>query len=245
MTAYREEPEENQQWRKKIRALVLNRHPGIRGKSLAEKCAEYWKGFDGKWELSNEFEDIGVSIWERPSEIKSGAFFNVGTAASITGCVRAHLFASLRACGGVVYCDTDSIICRTTGGLPLGGDLGAWKLEAISAPDSVWIAGKKLYALKLAPEFWTAKKDGKTIKWADASKADRKGLEWKKWKTASKGVRLSPEEIVTVAEGTEVKSTLDAPTFSLFTSRRIGGSEKDFITRTVRRDDQRKRRIAA
>ena len=149
--------------------------------------------------------------------ICSNSFFNVATAASITGCVRAHLFRSLRAVREPVYCDTDSIICRDPGTLKIGRELGEWKEEAESKAGGLWIAGRKLYALE--------KKGGG-------------------WKLASKGVRLSPREIQTVANGEAVKSTLHAPTFSLYTTRSARGSKADFITRTIVRDDKRKRRGA-
>jgi hypothetical protein len=220
MTDYAEEPEENEASRKKIKKYVKAKHPGIRGEAFRLLCADYWAGFDGKWERANDFEDIGVSIWERACEVRSNGFFNVATAASITGCVRAHMFESLRRVKNPVYCDTDSIICEDTGKLPLGAGLGEWKLEAESTRGGVHIAGKKLYAFELAPAY---RKNGK------------------KWKLASKGVKLTAEEIVRVARGEVVKSTLIAPTFSLFTTRSVKGSKQDFITRTVRRDDQRRK----
>lgn len=230
MTDYREEPEENHDTRNKIAKLVETRHPGIRGESFDEKCREYWNGYAHKWTLANDFEDIGVSIWERPCEVRSNGFFNVATAASITGCVRAFLFESLRKCDNPIYCDTDSIVCEHPGALALGRELGEWKLECQFHPDSVWIAGKKLYAGKLAKAYWKKDKDGNYLP------------EEKQFKYASKGVKLSPQEIIRVAEGETVKSTLIAPTFSIFTTRAVKGSKQDFITRTVRRDDLRKKR---
>lgn len=223
MTDYAEEPDENKTYRKQIAKLVKTKHPGIRGESYRMRCADYWAGLVGKWERTNDFEDIGVSIWEKPCEVRSNGFFNVATAASITGCVRAHLFSSLQKVKNPVYCDTDCIVCRGTGDLVLGAELGQWKVEAKSTAGGVHIAGKKLYAFELAKEF---RKPGK------------------RWKLASKGVKLTANEIVRVARGEVVKSTLAAPTFSLFTTRSVKGSKADFITRTVRRDDQRKKRKA-
>jgi DNA polymerase elongation subunit (family B) len=217
MTDYGEEPDENKVWRKQIAKLVRAKHPKLKGEAYAEKCAAYWRGLDDKWELANSFEDAGISIWEKPSEKKKDAFFNVATAASITGCVRAFMFESLRAVRRPVYCDTDSIICEDTGALKMGADLGEWKLECESVRDGLWIAAKKLYALKI--------KDGK-----------------KEWKLASKGVRLSAEEIQKVANGKTIKTTLEAPTFSIFTTRSVKGSSRDFVTRTTTRDDLRVRK---
>lgn len=219
MTAYREEPEENIVWRKKVCAFVKMKHPELRGKKFREMAAAYWDKFADKWTIANDFEDDGITIWEKPVEIKSNSFFNVATAASITGCVRANLARALRSVKRPVYCDTDSIICSDTGKLRLGTDLGEWKLEAVSKKDGLHIAGKKLYAMEIAD--------------------DPKG---KKWKFASKGVRLKPEQIVRVAKGEKIVSKLDAPTFSIFTSQSVAGSERDFVERTTVRDDFRKRR---
>lgn len=182
MTEYGDEPDEN---------------------TKAEK-----EGKEKPWQLANDFEDSGISIWEKPTRQNANAFFNVATAASITGFVRAYLSNALSKCRRPVYCDTDSIICESAVGMRVGRDLGEWKHEGEFKRDSVCIAGKKLYAAKLTSG---------------------------KWKYASKGVRLSPEQICEIADGKEIVSTLDAPTFSLFTGER-------FITRTTRRDDKRKRR---
>lgn len=145
------------------------------------------------WTLASDLEEIGLSIWERPTRVHRNSFFNVATAASITGCVRAFLMESLAKCGRVVYCDTDSIICQDGSGLRVGTGLGEWKREGRVRPGGAWIAGKKLYALRLV--------DGK-------------------WKTAAKGVDLTPAQICAVAEGKRRKSRLDAPTFSLFSGQR-------------------------
>lgn len=217
MTNYRQEPEENEAARKKIAKLVRKRHPKLKGDAHRLKCAAYWRGYDDKWELANDFEDAGISIWEKPSEKKGDAYYNVATAASITGCVRAFMFESLRKVRRPVYCDTDSIICEDTGDLKLGADLGEWKLECESEKEGLWIAAKKIYAFKI--------KGGK-----------------KPWKLASKGVRLSPEEIQRVASGEKITSTLMAPTFSIFTTNSVKGSKKDFVTRTTVRADLMKRR---
>lgn len=129
----------------------------------------------------------------------TGRFFDVATAASITSGARAYLLESLHVAKNPVYCDTDSIICED---LPLdlhATRLGAWKTEA--SGDLLGIGGKKLYALY----------DGDTLV-----------------KKASKGVRLSGEEIISVASGTEVVYANPVPTFS---PKNFG----KFITRTVAR----------
>ena len=143
--------------------------------------------------------------WEEIEE-KPAHFVNVCTAASITGCVRAFLLRSKQACKGVKYCDTDSLIAKDVSSLEFGDGLGQWKLE--KSDQEFWCGGKKLYA--------SLGKDGK-------------------WKIASKGVRLSPQQIVAVAEGEPQTYEFEAPSFSVF-------SAKHFVKRTVRRDDQRTKR---
>lgn len=124
-------------------------------------------------------------IAARPLSESQQHYYNVATAASITGFVRAYLWRSICKCGGVLYCDTDSIAARDVSALEFGKELGQWELEAEC--DFGAIAGKKLYAFRHA--------EG--------------------WKTASKGVKLSADEIVRVAQGEAVKFENDAPTFSV------------------------------
>lgn len=125
-------------------------------------------------------------------------YYNVAVAASITGFVRAYMWRSICQCKGVVYCDTDSIFCESSGNLELHPTkLGAWDVEAECNYGA--IAGKKLYAFK--------KKDGK-------------------WKTACKGVKFTPQEIIRVAKGENVVYHPENPSFSLkrgikFISRNI------------------------
>lgn len=118
-------------------------------------------------------------------------FYNVATAASITGFVRAYLWRAICNAKGVIYCDTDSLVCEDVGDIELGRELGQWDLEAECTEGA--IAGKKLYALK--------RRDGT-------------------YKVASKGVRLSPGEIYEIARGHTVKHYSDVPTFSLKTGKR-------------------------
>ena len=166
------------------------------------------------WSLS--FDDMarGLSFWQCPSNDEEAKkpmrFYNVCTAASITGAVRAFLQRSISACKGVAYCDTDSIIAEDTSALKLSDELGDWKLE--KECDAVWIGGKKLYA---AHDYQASAK--------------------KIWKTASKGVRLKVEDLVAVCEGEARSCSFDAPNYSVF-------SAPSFTTRTVRRDDKRKKR---
>lgn len=179
--------------------------------------------FAGKGEVfkllnyEHSYDDLerGLSFWQVPSNDteskKPMSFYNVATAASITGCVRAFLMRSLAACKGVLYCDTDSIIAADTNALSLGDELGQWKLEKTC--DAVWIGGKKLYC-------------------AHSSKAEDKGKK-AEYKTASKGVRLSVPDLISVCEGEERSYSFDAPNYSPF-------SKPGFTTRKIVRADKRK-----
>ena len=114
-------------------------------------------------------------------------YYNVVTAASITGFVRAHLYKSLDACSQPIYCDTDSVAARDTSGLQISNQLGDWKLEMEC--DQYAIAGKKLYAFR------------------DANTGE--------YKTACKGVSLTAEEIIRVARGETIKYEPQVPTYSI------------------------------
>lgn len=150
----------------------------------------------------------------RPVLSERQRYYNVATAASVTGFVRAYLWRALQQCAGVLYCDTDSIACADSGSLALDPKrLGAWDLEAQC--DHGGIAGKKLYAFHTLAG---------------------------KWKTASKGVKLSAAEIMHVAAGNEAIYKPIAPTFSIKRDIRIFGPESEspsnldkmFQTRTIK-----------
>lgn len=82
------------------------------------------------------------AIWAKPSPGRR--YNNVGTAASITGAARAALLEAKVNAVDPIYCDTDSLICRTLNGVELDPQkLGAWDRE--EEFDHVIIAGKKLY----------------------------------------------------------------------------------------------------
>jgi len=141
----------------------------------------------------------GQLIFSRPDPQDS--FFNVSTAASITGFVRAYLWRAICDSDGVLYCDTDSIMCRSTR-VKTGSALGEWDIEA--RPVELHIAQRKMYALRMA--------DGST-------------------KTASKGVRLSFDEIKAgVESGQSLTQKRDAPAFSLKYGARFVERETDFST---------------
>jgi len=132
----------------------------------------------------------GKHIYAQPQTLKSGSFFNVATAASITSASRANLLRGLQAATRPLYCDTDSIICEhlePSDSIVLDPKiLGAWDIEAEG--DTVCIAGKKLYAIF---------KDGKEVK------------------KASKGVKLTAREIERVCSGEVIEHKSIVPKFKL------------------------------
>ncbi len=189
---------------------IYDTPPEIDGRTKKQKKANAQiAGWEVKWDDPIR----GLTFHSRPSYREGiDKFINVATAASITGCVRAFLMRSKEKCRGVVYCDTDSLSAANVEALKFSDALGDWKLELTfpgkSEKDSLWIAGKKLYAgYGYTPE--------------------GKG----KWKIASKGVRLKPEQIISVAKGEEAQSESIAPTYSVF-------SPPKFVKRIVRRADK-------
>lgn len=141
-----------------------------------------------------------IYIWSRPSPRKLG-FYNVSTAASITGAARANLLRNIALAKRPIYCDTDSIICEGFRG-ELGKQLGQWDLEATG--NRLAIAGKKMYALYNVDDL-----------------ASNSAV-----KKASKGVRLELQDIVSVCNGNEIVYKNPVPTFNLdgsadFVNRKI------------------------
>lgn len=120
-------------------------------------------------------------------------FYNVATALSITGRVRAHLFEAEQHCERVLYKDTDSIAVHGDCEVPVSHDLGDWKCEGHF--DEYAIAGRKLYAFHHI--------DGETDEDGGA------------WKVRSKGVHLTAEQVCVVASGRVVSYQFDAPSFSV------------------------------
>lgn len=155
---------------------------------------------------------VGADAWgdrilmERPLPEEKEKFFNVATAASITGWVRAYMFKSLSQCDERLYCDTDSIAAVDVSRLPLGRELGQWKQEMNC--DEYAICGKKLYAFHNA----------------DAPYDDEKNPEWK---IACKGVDFDAAQIKRIAQGEELEYIPQAPTFTISRAR------PRFISRTV------------
>lgn len=118
-------------------------------------------------------------------------FFNLATAASVTGFVRAMLWKAICGAERPLYCDTDSITAESFGDLTLSKELGDWGIEF--EYDRVVICGKKLYAMHVA-----GKNNGAT-----------------NWKLASKGAKLNHKEMIRVAAGKTIHYQNIAPTFSM------------------------------
>lgn len=148
-------------------------------------------------------------IWERPSP-RRGGFYNIATAASITGAARANLLRNLSNARRPIYCDTDSIICEAFSGDLHDTKLGAWKIEATG--NLAAIAGKKLYAIF----------DGEKV-----------------LKKASKGCTLTGEQIIQICNGASILYKNDVPTFSFAKRNRTSvetdhGAYATFVKRSIR-----------
>ena len=145
---------------------------------------------DGRtWEFAGWMTGTGLGLISADLPESHQRFYNICTAASITGYVRAQLWRAICQCDGVIYCDTDSIIARNVRGVPLGKELGEWDIEGRFSEAAV--AGRKLYAMRYAQP---------------------KG---RVFKTASKGVKLTGQQIYAVARGKEVSYTPEVPTYSI------------------------------
>lgn len=154
-----------------------------------------------QWQFHSDTE-TGYTFFKRADP--SDRFFNVSVAASITGWVRAYLWEHIHASKGVMYCDTDSIICEEFVG-KISAELGDWEIEAELS--EAHIAQRKMYACRVTPV-------------TDIGPVN-------KTKIASKGVRLTYDEM---KEGIETESIIeyerDEPSFSIrfgprFVSRKI------------------------
>ena len=153
------------------------------------------------WTFAGEFGPWALA--EGPLTDEQKRYYNVATAASITGFVRAMLWEAVATSRDVLYCDTDSMVCRKIGaGVTLGENLGEWKHEG--QYDRIGIGGKKLYVFRSRPDA-----NGK-----------------RHYKTASKGARLTVPDLWKIARGGSVDFVPDVPTFSprkapVFTVRHI------------------------
>lgn len=176
------------------------------------------EGEEGKhWSFGGEFGSYALA--EQDLSEEEQRFYNVTTAASITGFVRAYLWRAINQCEGVVYCDTDSICARDIKQLPngIGNELGQWSIDGEFSQAA--IAGRKLYCFKYKTGTEPHDKNGKL----------------KRYKIASKGVRLTPNAIMRVAKGKTVIYEPIAPVFSVhkkpcFINRTVKMTKKVLIT---------------
>lgn len=149
-------------------------------------------------------------------------YYNVATAASITGFQRATMLRGIHAASGVIYGDTDSITAEDVSSLPQGNELGQWKVELDASCYAV--GGKKLYAFMAS--------EPTQEYWGYDSRVPKTGP----WKVASKGAKLTPHEIERVANGEEVIYRPDVPTYSI--SRELPQYINRKIRRTIARSAQ-------
>jgi hypothetical protein len=191
------------------------------GKNAAkpDKYKEWWIDEYGM-EMADDWDSGPIfgskQMFSKPLDEKKHRYYNLATAASITGMVRATLWESLCNVEKPYYCDTDSIIYEGTHDLILGDELGQWAVEGNA--EELAIAGKKLYAM------FTNEKWLKTNKQREDA-IEKYGTE-KCFKMACKGVRLKANDIKKVAKGGEVDYHSIVPSFSL--SRKSG-----YISRNI------------
>ena len=182
---------------------------GANPENYGEFCILPIEEMDELLSDENEYSLSGeLGPWllaERELDDDEMRYFNVATAASITGYVRAYLWRAICATGrdNALYCDTDSIATKSNGHeLETGKELGKWKHEGEF--DKAGIAGKKMYIFRGRP--------------------NHKGK--REYKTASKGVKLTNAQLWKVARGAAVIYNPENPSFSVhspprFVSRRI------------------------
>lgn len=150
-------------------------------------------GVELEWDFNGDFGRW--ALISRNLEDEEQRFYNVVTAASITGFVRAYMWRALKVCDDLIYCDTDSIAAHNIGKLPngFGTSLGQWEIEGNF--DHAAVAGRKLYAMHY-----------RGVPWLSASN----------YKVASKGVRLTPAQIYRIAQGDTVNYTDKSVSFSVY-----------------------------
>lgn len=167
--------------------------------------------FDEKGKLWHFSGDFGSNILvSNDVNDEQQRFYNVATASSITGFVRAFLWRAICGCDGVLYCDTDSIAARNVRDLPngYGKELGQWEKEGEFSRAA--LAGRKLYAMEFNKNFPYDKE-----KFPGGHKI------------ACKGVRLEASQIFEVAKGATILYEPENPVFSVH-------KQPHFINRTVK-----------
>jgi hypothetical protein len=178
--------------------------------------AKLWEDEENRvWTFAGYF---GPNVLARaPIPEGKWRFYNVATAASITGFVRAYLWRAITQSDGVLYCDTDSIAAENPA-VDLGAELGQWEIEGSFTEAA--IAGKKLYGFKYDAATMPRDKDGKKVP----------------HKLASKGVKLSYTEIRQIALGGTVRYTPEVPTYRIsgFFNKETGQREiARYVSRNV------------
>jgi hypothetical protein len=169
--------------------------------------AKEWE--DAKERVWNFAGYFGPNVLARaPIPEDKWRFYNVATAASVTGATRAHLWRAICASDGVLYCDTDSIAAADPV-VELGSDLGQWEVEGAFSEGA--IAGKKLYGFKYAGKTGPTDANGKRVR----------------YKLASKGARLTYAEVRKIAKGETVRYIPEVPTYRIsgFINRDTGKRE--------------------
>lgn len=171
--------------------------------------------FRGDWRFAGQLGSRFLA--QQPISEEAKRWHNLATAASITGYVRAMVWRAICASEGVLYCDTDSMVCKSSG-VPQGGELGQWKWEGDFKRGA--IAGKKMYALEYTHDYYQS-----------ALARAKPGEGVPRHKIATKGARLDFDQVMTVASGEVVYYTPQVPTFSVhheprFTTRRIKRTDK-------------------
>ena len=96
----------------------------------------------GIWRLELESEGEFL-VWSKPNTTLR--FNNVAMSASITGAARAKLLRKMATVSDLIYCDTDSVLCRRIGDAGTN-NLGDWKSEKLIT--DALIGGRKLYAYR-------------------------------------------------------------------------------------------------
>jgi hypothetical protein len=152
------------------------------------------------WQYYKPWGD-GRILCNQPIPEKRHWYYNIATAASITGYVRAGLLDDLNQASGLLYCDTDSISAQSVDRLKLSPALGDWKLELEC--DEYAITGKKTYAFRSAfDQHWNEKEKLYEMP---------KGA----YKIACKGVDLDASEIIRASKGETVLYEPEVPTYSI------------------------------
>jgi hypothetical protein len=185
---------------------------------LELKWGEHWYHLDEMPEDSSTPHMLRFSRANTDEETRKG-FRNVACAASITAAARATLFEALCLADSPYYCDTDSIIAPKLEGIATGAmRLGDWKLEATG--NEIAIGGKKMYAV-----FGDMPNDNAKIAARIKLYGDARCI-----KLASKGVRMSADQMRSVASGASVSIPIAQPQFNASGSQIIGRHRRIEIT---------------